>query len=488
MPSQDESHKAVIFAAIVFVLFGTYVSYAMFLSGQPERFPSVKQVAAESGEGSENDQSEDSNSEDEDDSKSEEDDSKSEEDDESEDKADKEAEKKKREAAREAAKKQQEALKRAAKQSGNTESSDAVVNGVKLRGDGTVDDTQELSETSEMNETDGVEDSESSGQDESEAMYKDQTKTKERLMKKLAQAEEKIMKKQAEGVDVTAALAALALAKERANDVDGLFTTNQLDKVKALVKEVERLAHAARGKVLHASEKVAKDVAKIDKRITQTKRKIAELEAAGGNAGDFKNRLTALEGELADLKTKMSSTSDEKLTVLASLEGLERRVKSLKSAVESALLALGVSDDDEFETEYVAEVGSVSDDISDLAEIAGDEDGEENKGLMRLADSHRESATRAAALVKKYENRSVGMRELFGDDRKSLTELQSMVAENEARIAAMERAVDSVSDPDVKNFLTEKVTELKGENNALQTFVNTRPVERGLFGWLFNWF
>ena len=77
MPSEDTSNKAVIFAAIVFVLFGTYVSYATFLTGQPKLgMPWTSDAAAKDGEDSGD--SEDSKSEDEDDSKSEEDEDKSE--------------------------------------------------------------------------------------------------------------------------------------------------------------------------------------------------------------------------------------------------------------------------------------------------------------------------------------------------------------------------------------------------------------------------
>lgn len=476
MQQRDESQKVAIFAAIVFVLFGSYVSYALFLTGQSSDVPLAQGVAAKDGE--DND-SEDSNSED---SNDDEDDNSQSEDNKSETKAEKaakEAEKKKREAAREAAKR--------SSNSGRGGSGEDLVNGVKLRGDGTVDDDQELSEAedTELSEADSDEDSES-GDDE--AMFKDKAKTLERINKKLAQAEEKILEKQAEGVDVTAALAALALAKEKATGVDALFAANELDKVKDLTKETERLAHTARGKVLHAAERVTKDVAKVDKRIGQTKRKIAELTAAGGDGVMYTERLSAIETEWADVKAKIKAGGDEALAALVSVETIERRVKSVKSAVEGALIALGVSDDDEFETEHVTEVADASDEIDDLAEIEEETDNEDHSDLKRLTQAHRADAARVVALKQKFESRSTGMRQLFGDDRGSLDELRLVINKNTERLQAMEAVAAEVEDTELGTMMEKRIAELKEQNAKLQTFVDAQPVTSGLFGWLFNWF
>lgn len=474
MPSEDASNKAVIFAAIVFVLFGTYVSYATFLTGQPKLGMSwTNDAAAKDGEDSGD--SEDSKSEDDN-----EDSSKSEEEaDKSEDKAAKEAEKKKKEAAKEAAKKQQEAAKRAAKQSSNTSTSTSE--------DG-VDD--EMSETSELDGDEDLADSEeNSGKDEEEAMYKDKAKTLERINKKLSQAEEKILKKQAEGVDVTAALAALALAKEKATGVDALFAAYNEDEVKALTKETEKLAHAARGKVLHAAEKVSKDVSKVDKRIAQTKEKIAALTVAGGDASSYSDRLAEIETEWSEVKTKIAAGGSEAGSAYAMVETLERRVKSVKNAVENALLALGVSDDDEFEMEHVAEVEDASDDIDDLAEIeAEDEDDINDNSVKRLTQAHRSGAAKAVALKSKFESRSAGMRQLFGDDTKTLAEIRTVIVENDTRIEALEKVIALVDDPEVAAMMNEKLAVLKEQNTELGNYVASRPVTSGMFGWLFNWF
>ena len=482
MYSGDSSNKAVVFAAIVFVLFGTYVSYAVFLADQPKLGLSwVSDVSAKDGE--DGGDSEDSNSEDD----QEEDKSEDEDEDKSEDKAAKEAEKKKKEAAKEAEKRAKEAAKRSSGQGGV---SDDMVNGVKLRGDGTVDDDQELSESSEVASDNTLDESEdNSGKDEEEAMYKDKTKTLERINKKLAQAEEKILKKQAEGVDVTAALAALALAKEKATGVDALFVNYDEEAVKALTKETEKLAQVARGKVLHAAEKVSKDIGKVDKRIAQTKEKITALLAAGGDASAYTSRLTDIETEWAGVKAKIAAGGSQAASAYALVETLERRVKSVKSAVENALLAFGVSDDDEFEMEHVAEVEDASDDIDDLAEIeAEDEDDINDNSVKRLTKAHRDDATKAVALKQRFESRSAGMRQLFGDDTRTLSELRTVITQNNTRIEALEAVIALVDDPEVSEMMSDKLAVLKEQNTELENYVASRPVTSGMFGWLFNWF
>ncbi len=485
MRSENSSNTAVIFATLVFVLFGTYVSYAVFLTGQPKLGMSwVSDAVAKDGEdnkdGGESEDSKDSQSEDDNKSEAEEKDKEK-----SEDKAIKKVEKKKKEAAEETEKRSKESAKQANGQGGV---SDDMVNDVKLRGDGSVDDDQELSESSEMGEDDSLDDSEDSfDKDEEDAMYKDKTKTLERINKQLTQAEEKILKKQAEGVDVTTALAALALAKEKATGVDALFANYSEEEVKALTKETEQLAHAARGKVLHAAEKVSKDVGKVDKRISQVKEKIATLSAAGGDGSSFSDRLSEFEIEWAALKAKIQSGGDEAGTAYALVETMERRVKSLKSAVENALLALGVPDDT-FEMEHIAEVEDASDEIDDLAEIEFEgSDGNSGISVKRITKAHRSDAAKTISLKQQFENRSVAMRQLFGDDRSSLNELRGVIVSNEARIAALQQVVLLMDDPEIIQTMNDKISVLQDQNTELENYVASRPVTSGMFGWLFNW-
>lgn len=461
MSQTRDPQKAAIFAAIVFVLFGTYVSYALFLSGQPESFPLVKYIAAKDGEDGGSEDSGDD--EDENQSENEDEDNDEDEDEDENEVSETSEEKAEREAAKESAKKAQEAAKKRA----------SLTNGAALQsGVGGAD--QELSETAETSESATEESEDNSGKDQGELI--------KHLNEKLAESEKEILEKQSEGVNVTAALAALMLAKDKAAGIDALLSSGDLEQLKALAKEVERLAHTASGKVLHIAKESAKDIAKVDKRIAQTKEKIAALENAGGDGNVYTDRLNALETEWTALKATVASTNGD-VAVLVSIETMERRVKALKNAVEGALLALGVTDDDEFESEHVAEIEDASDDLADLAEIEDDD-----SDLKRLATVHHQDAERAAELVEKFESRSLGMRQLFGDDRESLASLESVIVANEVRIQAMETVIATVSDQEVATLMTAKITDLKEENVRLQNFVNSQPTTSGLFGWVFNWF
>lgn len=467
---KDGSPKAAVFVAIVFVLFGAYASYAAFLTGLPDRLPLVSGIAAKDGEDSEDSGDDDSQSEDE-----EEDDSQSEEDDNSEEesKSEDEAAKKAEEQAKERAKKAAEAAKRAERTSSGSSGQGGASASV-------ADDSDELSESSESTEDGMTEDSEdSSGEKPAEIM--------KHLNEKLAEADKEIREKQAEGVDVTAALAVLALAREKAQAVESALATADIDTLKAMAKEAERLAKSARGKVLHLAKKAYEDVAKVDKRISQTKEKLAALEVAGGDAAPYRDRLAAVETEWAGVKSVIKTGGEGVATALAQIEPIERRVKAIKSAVESALLALGASDDDFEMSEYEDELSEASSDLADLAEIAGDEEGD-HAGLKRLASAHRADADEAAELVKRYESRSVGMRQLFGDDKQSLEGLRGLITANEARIEAMESVIALVDDQEVAALMQEKLSDLKAQNATLQSYVDAHPAENGLLGWLFNWF
>ena len=147
---------------------------------------------------------------------------------------------------------------------------DDYVNGVKVRGDGSVDDDSDEDENEDEDEFEDEDGDGDEDDDDRNAMFKDRDKTLEKLNEKIAEAEKEILEKQAEGIDVTAALAQLAQAKAGLGSVEAAFTANELDKIKALAKSTEKLAHFSKGKTLHDSEEVAKDVAKVAKRISRT--------------------------------------------------------------------------------------------------------------------------------------------------------------------------------------------------------------------------
>lgn len=480
----ESSHKALAFAVGTFMLFGGYFAYASYLSGIPSTLPFIQTISAKDGE---------------DDSNDEEDDKKDEE--KEKEKAEKEKEKAAEKKKKEDEKKREDVKKAAerAYKSSNSGSSSSVklrgdgtvdddsfedesedddyVNGMKLRGDGSVDDDAEENEVGD----DRME--QRSGKDEREAMYKDRTKTLERVNEKIAQAEEKILEKQAEGVDVTAALAELEKAKVKVAGIESAFATGAVVDIKSLVKEVERLAHFSRGKVLKASEDVAEDVAKVAKRIAQTEEKIAYLKAMGGDATSYESSLSDAKSAFADAKAKIALGGSDLLAGLTALEVVERRVKSIKNSVEGALLALGVSDDDEFEAEHDEDVEDAADDLVELAEA--DED---HLSLKNLAKTHKEEAIKVSGLVSRLGDRSRIVRGLVGNDSDILNELQNEVAINEARIVAMQTAVAEIEDESLSELINEKIGDLKSENAKLANFISSQSLETGVFGWFFKLF
>jgi cytochrome c556 len=460
----EGSHKAVAFSAIVFMLFGGYFAYAAYLTGQPSTMPFVQSIAAKDGESGGGDS--DNEDEDKDEDKDEDRDgssgknrSGSSDDDEDENDDDDRVNGVK--------------LRGDGSVDDDQNDDDDIVNGVKLRGDGSVDDDQSGKEDEDELDDDR------SNREEREAMFKDRTKTLEKLSKKIAEAEKKILEKQAEGVDVSAALAQLALAKAGLSSVDAAFTANELDRIKALVKATEKLTHFARGKTLHDSEDVAKDVAKVAKRIAQTKEKIARLASLGGDTTAYVASLKDAEADYAAAQAQIAAGGESLLAGLSALEVVERRVKSIKHSIEGALFALGSSDDDEFENEHGVEVGDDSDELSELADA--DED---HTALRALARTHKRESTKVSSLLKDLDDRSAFARALFGLDQDVLDALKTDAVVNADRIAAMQRAADEVEDNELNLLINEKIGELKAENAKLISFISAKNGNSGLFGWL----
>ncbi len=453
----EESHKAVAFSAIVFMLFGGYFAYAAFLTGQPTNMPGVQPVTASDDDDSDEDEDEDEDEDkDDDDSKSE--------------KLKKEEEKK-REDAKKAAERASEAAKR---------SSDDDMDEDFDEDENEVEDESEDEDEFEDEDGDGDEDED---EDDRNAMFKDRDKTLEKLNEKIAEAEKEILEKQAEGVDVTAALAQLAQAKAVLGSVEAAFTANELDRIRALAKSTERLAHFSRGKTLHDSEEVAKDIAKIAKRISQTKEKIATLGRLGGDTTIYAMSLAEAESAFVDVKAQIVAGGESLLVGLSALETVERRVKSIKNSVEGALFALGATDDDEFEDEHSIEIEDVSDDLSELAEA--DED---HSALRTLALAHKSEAKKVSTLMQDLDDRNAIARGLFGNDEDVLNELRNEVVINENRIAAMQAAADKVEDNELNLLMNEKIGELKAENSKLMSFITAQSAESGVFGWFFRLF
>lgn len=458
----EGSHKAIAFSAVVFMLFGGYFAYAAFLTGKPANMPLVQPISAHDGEDDGNDDDSDEDEDEDEDKDDDGDDSKS------------EKQKKEEEKKREDAKKAAERAREAAKRSSEDDDDDDYVNGVKVRGDGSVDDEDEMEDESE-------DDDDRSGSEN--GTYKDRDKTLEKLNEKIVEAEKKILEKQVEGVDVTAALAQLAQAKASLGSVEAAFAADELDRIKALVKSTERLAYFSRSKTLHDSEEVAKDIAKVAKRIGQTKEKIATLGRLGGDTTTYAASLADAEAAFADVKAQIAGGGESLLAGLSALEIVERRVKSIKNSVEGALFALGASDDDEFEDEHGVEIEDVSDDLSELADA--DED---HSALRTLVLAHKSEAKKVSNLMQDLDDRNAIARGLFGNDEDVLNELRNEVVINENRIAAMQAAADKVEDNELNLLMNEKIGELKAENSKLMSFITAQAAESGVFGWFFRLF
>lgn len=341
-----------------------------------------------------------------------------------------------------------------------------------------MDDEDESKDDSEDVEDDMDEESDDNG------MYRDRTKTMTKLAEKLAEAEKEILEKQAEGADVTAALARLAEAKAAAAAVSGAFDANDLEAVKDLAQEARKLTHFAREEDLHDAGKVAEDSAKAMKRIAQVEKKMAAFRALGGDTVSFEVALADVRAMYDEAKRLIALGGTDLVAGLVKLEAAEERAKDLKDSLENAIFALGGGDDD-FDEEHEDEIDDIADGLDDVADIEDDSVGQQVKMVAR---EQRQSAARVAAAVRSAEERSGLTEFLVGSKDGDIEDIQGEIAMNTARIAVLTRAAEQVADQDVKSMLEKQIAELKTETLQLQSFVDTKLKENGLFGWLLDLF
>jgi archaellum component FlaC len=315
-------------------------------------------------------------------------------------------------------------------------------------------------------------------------MYQNQDKTLNKLYEKLAEIEKDILEKQAEGVDVTAALARIASVRAVIGSVKGAFDVNNIDEVKRLAKEARKLTHFAKEEDLHDAKEVSEDAAKVSKRITQAYGKIALFEGVGGDGKTFKASLAAFEADLATLRAAISSGGYDPETMSESLEMLEKKVKSLKNSIEGSIYALGGTDselDDDFEDE--------SEDIAEhLNDVADIEDDSVGRAIRRIADDHKDAAKKVSEAVKDVDKRNPVLQTLFGASAGDLNDLEQEIAANKARTAALLRAANAIEDADVKAILLDQVAVLQAQAAKLEMFVGGQRDRLSVFGWLFNLF
>ncbi len=422
--------------------------------------------AAQAKDG-EDDDSEDDKDEDED-----EDEDEDKNDDKDEDKSKKEAEKRAKEAAKQKAEWQREQLKKKTETLRKTQERKFEVE----------HEEDESEDVNDDNGNDGVEDEDED--DSIEKLSEKRTDALEDMTEDIIEAEERITRAQAEGIDVTKALATLAAAKAKVAAFESSSETISRDTLKQLEREVKKLTHFASHKDVKSSRDMAKDVDKIAKRISQAKGKLALYESLGGSADSFKPSLTNLEADFVALQAKLAAGGQEQIDALSQLESFERRVKVLKSSIEGAIYALGGTDE-RYDDDYENEVEDLYEDLNDVAEIEGDELGEQ---IRTVAEAQKNSVSKVATSVENIDKRSRVLQALFGAKKSELANLESEIAANKARIEVLNQAAAKIEDPEVKGILTDQISILTQETSKLETFVSGQKDRLSAFGWFFNLF
>lgn len=364
-------------------------------------------------------------------------------------------------------------VKSGKKQSGSESKSSKTTSSDELSGT-----EEELSEeenelADEQSETEGSE-------------SKDTGKILAKLEKEIVEAEEEIAEKQGEGVVITAAQARIAETKTLLEAVKVALAAGDYAKAESLSKQVRKLAHFAKEKDLHDAKEVSKEMDKIAKRINQTYGKIALLESVGGNASTFRSTLASYEAELKAMQAKVAAGGLDVATLEGEQEVLERKVKRLKSSVESTLYALG-NTDEEFDDDIERETEFVVASLRSVAGIEG-EDGEVGKTITTVAKEQEVSASRKSSTVAAIDKRNPVLQTLFGTDRDDIAQLETEVAANQARITALLKAANAIEDAEVKAILLEQVELLETETKKLDTFATAQKDRTGVFGWFFNLF
>src|SRR3989338_1775622 len=339
------------------------------------------------------------------------------------DKDDSEDEDKDKEKEQEKAKKEQEKAREKAKK----EAEKARESSSKEDDDNDVDE----------DEADEVEDKDEDKSGDNKGMFKDRDKTLAKLQEEIAKAKEKILEKQGEGVDVTTALARLALAEAGLVQVGTSFDANDLATAKMLAKQIKKTAHFTE-KDLEFSKKVAEEMAKVEKRFGQVEKKIEELEGLGGDEAAFKFQLSTLRSDFSVLKASIAAAAG---TITRDMvKAFEKRVKRLKSLVESTIFALGGTDDDDLFDDHEDDADDLFEDLDDVAEIEdGDENGVSGK-VRKIAAEHKAASKAIKESLEDIKDRGGLVRTLLGSDSDALAMLNKEVAGMNTRAAALELA------------------------------------------------
>lgn len=384
-----------------------------------------------------------------------------------------EAAKKQSERAREAAKQQSERIREAAKQRDEVLKNESDSNEVE-------DDNSDSEDVSNQVEDDNSDSSLTDTENgDDKGMFKDRNKTLAKLQEEIAKAREKILEKQGEGVNATAALARLALAEVGLTQVGSSFDANDLEKAKLLAKQIKKETHFTE-KDLEFSKKVAEESAKVEKRFGQVEKKISELESLGGSASSFKSQLATLRSDFSVLKATIATAPG---TITRDMvKAFEKRVKRLKSLVESTIFALGGTDDDDLFDDHKDDADDLFENLNDVAEIEdGDDNGVSGK-VRKIAAEHKAATQEVENSLQGIKDRSGVAKVLFGPNFNALDSLTTQVTAMDTRAAALESASAQITDPEIKQILVDQAKALRSEVTKLQSYIAAEDNQFSIFG------
>lgn len=341
---------------------------------------------------------------------------------------------------------------------------------------GSENDDDSDDDSSKIGDTDGdMEDTEDVNGDDN-GMFKDRAKTLSKLQEEIAKARENISEKQAEGADVTAALARLALAEAGIVQVGSSFDANNLEAAKELAKEIKKEAHFTE-KDLEFAKKTSEAVADVQKRFGQVDKKIATLEFLGGDASVFKTQLASIRQDFSVLQASISDAITRD-----TVRAFEKRVKLLKSLVESSIFAFGETEDDDLIGDHRESSDDLFEDLDDVAEIEdGDDNGISGK-LRKISAEHKASVQGIEDNLKDIKGRDGVARVILGPDFNALDGLNAEITAMNTRADALTQASTQITDPQIKQILVDQVTALRSEALKFQAYISSENNQFSILG------
>lgn len=399
--------------------------------------------------------------------------------------------KKQAESAREAAKQQSERTREAAKQQTERvretaknqmeQSKNSDGNNVRLK-----DDESEAGDDADENalETEAEDNGENGRNDERMAsdlngVFTNRDKALAHLNEQLAETEKHLLEKQAEGADVSVALARLAAARASVSQVGVSIDNNDMKQAEALAEQIKKEAHFTENDV-HDAKQVAEETKHVVERFAQVNEKIAKLEGRGVDTAAFKSRLASLQSDFQSLQAASAATPGAVTRDM--VKAFEDKVKNLKRSLESSLFANGSTDGEGLAKDHEDGATELEDDLNEVADI---EDGATNgvsATVRKIAADHKASTVEVADSLGAIERRTGLTKTLLGPDYTALDRLNTQVTAMIARAGALESVAGKISDPDIQKMLTDQAVALRSEAATLQSYATVEDSQFSLLG------